>query len=65
MTKETLKRYVHSAVVTFISIFLPLLLLELQSMTVEDFQTAGVVGMSGVLSRLIIKALYEMSIKKK
>ena len=57
---QTLRRYLHSSVVTFLSFFIPMCLFELKKMGVDGFETAGLVGLMGVASRLVVKAVYEM-----
>jgi len=58
-TKETIKRYVHSTVITFLSVFLPLLALNLDQMSFEKLEGAGFWGGVMVLGRLLIKLAYE------
>lgn len=59
MTKETLKRYVVSSLITFLGGFLPALALTLQDTTFEKLQAAGAVGALLMIGRLILKAAYE------
>lgn len=58
-TKQVIVRYVHSSLITFLGIFLPLLLLELQDRTFDDWWTLGIAGVGGVICRLVIKSVYE------
>lgn len=56
---QTLRRYVRSSVITFLSFFIPMCAFELNKMGVDNFEVAGLVGLMGVASRLVVKAVYE------
>lgn len=56
---KNIVRYVHSSVVTFLAVFLPILLVELQSRTFDDLWQTGWVALLAVLARLAVKAIYE------
>lgn len=58
-TKETIKRYVHSSLITFFAGFIPALALLVQQTNFEDIEKAGIVGGLLMLFRLLIKAGYE------
>lgn len=56
----TLRRYFHSSLVTFLAFFLPLVYLELKKLNVDNLEAVSVVGLFGVVSRIFVKAIYEM-----
>lgn len=58
-TKDTIKRYVHSSVITFFAGFIPALALLVQQTNFEDIEKAGIVGGLLMLFRLLVKAGYE------
>jgi hypothetical protein len=58
--KQRIWRYVHSSAVTFLSVFLPLILLEIQAKSFDDFWSLGIAGVGAVVFRLVVKALYEV-----
>lgn len=59
MTKKTLKRYAISSLITFLTGFLPALAMSLQDTPFENLETAGAVGATLVIGRLVLKAGYE------
>lgn len=56
----TLRRYAHSSIVTFLSFFIPLVVIELKKINIDSVEIVGFVGLFGVLSRIFVKAIYEM-----
>jgi hypothetical protein len=58
-TKETIKRYVHSSVITFLAGFIPALAVLVQNTSFAEIEKAGLVGGTLVLLRLVVKAGYE------
>lgn len=52
-------RYFHSAMITFLSVFLPLILIEITTKSFDDIWVSGVAGVTAILVRTIFKASYE------
>ena len=57
--KENYKRYLISALITFLSIFLPLLLGVVETYKFEAFDKAFFIAFVGMVMRVLFKALWE------
>lgn len=58
-TKQWLLEHLHSAVITFLAVFLPFLALAVKDTSFEDITRGGVAGASMIVGRLLIKVIYE------
>lgn len=58
-TREYIKKHIHSAVITFLSVFLPLLAINLDQLSFDKLEGAGFWGAVMVIGRLVIKLAYE------
>jgi hypothetical protein len=52
-------RYFWSSFVTFISVFLSVLAIDIQYLEFSSLETAGISGSLLIISRLVIKAVFE------
>lgn len=58
-TKEYIKKHIHSAVITFLAVFLPLLAANIDQLSIDKLEGAGLWGAVMVIGRLVIKLAYE------
>jgi len=64
MTKQTIKRYAISSLVTFSTGFSIIFLSQIDNITMQSFQDGGFVGIVFVSVRAGVKALLEYFINK-
>lgn len=57
--KQNTKRWIISTIVTFLGGFLPVILMELDSITLETIQNGAIWGIIFIASRQGIKAILE------
>jgi hypothetical protein len=60
MTKETVKRYVVSSIITFLSAFGLVLLADIDAISVDSFTDGTIAGLFFVGARAGVKALLEL-----
>ena len=67
MTKQTMKRYVISSLVTFLTGFSIVLLGEIDNITLESFKDGSIIGVAFACARAGVKAVLEyfINIRKK
>ena len=64
MSKETMKRYAISSVVTFLTGFGMVFLAEIDSITMDTFKEGGLMGIVFMAGRAGIKAVLEYFLSK-
>jgi len=57
--KQNWKRYLASSLITFLSFFLPALLLFVKETGFDGLMQSGAIGVIAVVIRLVGKAIYE------
>ena len=58
-TKAHLKRYAYSSLITFLSVFLPVLYIGFKDISWEAMEAAGFAGALAIIARLMVKAIWE------